>query len=54
MIAAELGEDLQAPNPPSAGHAVAGATVVVNLSASNEMRAQPAAAGRWSPANLPG
>ena len=36
MIAAELGEDLQAPNPPSAGHAVAGATVVVNLSASNE------------------
>lgn len=35
VVAAEICEDLWAPNPPSARHAVAGATVVVNLSASN-------------------
>ncbi len=36
-IAAELCEDLWVPNPPSIGHALAGATVLVNLSASDEM-----------------
>ncbi|GHV55538.1 NAD(+) synthase [Synergistales bacterium] len=35
-IAAELCEDLWAPNPPSVSHAVAGATVIVNASASDE------------------
>lgn len=34
-IAAEICEDLWAPNPPSTRHALAGATVIVNLSASN-------------------
>ena len=36
-VAAELCEDLWTPNPPSVAHALAGATVVVNLSASDEM-----------------
>lgn len=36
-IAAEVCEDLWAPNPPSVAHALAGATVIVNLSASNEL-----------------
>lgn len=35
-VAAEICEDLWAPNPPSIYHAMAGATVVVNLSASDE------------------
>lgn len=33
VVAAELGEDLWAPQPPSVVHALSGATVVVNLSA---------------------
>ena len=33
VVAAELGEDLLVVNPPSAGHALAGATVICNLSA---------------------
>ncbi len=35
-IAVEICEDLWAPNPPSIRHAMAGATVIVNLSASDE------------------
>ena len=35
VVAAEICEDLWAPNPPSIAHAMAGATVIVNLSASN-------------------
>lgn len=35
-VAAELCEDLWAPDPPSVGHALAGASVIVNLSASDE------------------
>ena len=35
VVAAEICEDLWAPNPPSIDHALAGATVIVNLSASN-------------------
>ncbi|MDI9590057.1 MAG: NAD(+) synthase [Acidobacteriota bacterium] len=35
VVAAEICEDLWAPNPPSVAHALAGATLVVNLSASN-------------------
>jgi len=35
VVAAEICEDLWAPNPPSISHALAGATVIVNLSASN-------------------
>jgi NAD+ synthase (glutamine-hydrolysing) len=35
IVAAEICEDLWAPNPPSISHALAGATVIVNLSASN-------------------
>ncbi len=35
-VAAELCEDLWAPMPPSASHALAGANILVNLSASNE------------------
>ena len=37
IVAAELCEDLWVPNPPSIGHALAGATVLCNLSASDEM-----------------
>ena len=36
MVAAEICEDVWVPAPPSIGHAAAGATVVVNCSASNE------------------
>ena len=36
-IAVEICEDLWAPIPPSSQHAVAGATVLLNLSASNEL-----------------
>ena len=36
VVAAELCEDLWAPCPPSVGHTAAGATVIVNLSASDE------------------
>lgn len=36
-IAAEICEDVWAPQPPSVRHALAGATVIVNLSASNEV-----------------
>ena len=37
VVGAELCEDLWAPVPPSTGLALAGATVIVNLSASNEL-----------------
>ena len=36
-VAAELCEDLWVPNPPSVHHALAGASVICNLSASDEM-----------------
>ena len=36
-VAAEICEDLWAPEPPSVRHTLAGATVIVNLSASDEM-----------------
>lgn len=36
-VAAELCEDLWAPNPPSVSHALNGANVIVNLSASDEV-----------------
>ena len=36
VVAAELCEDLWVPDPPGTRHALAGATVIVNLSASNE------------------
>ena len=36
-VAAEICEDLWVPVPPSCSHAMAGATVIVNLSASDEM-----------------
>ena len=36
-VAAEICEDVWAPNPPSVRHAVQGATVIVNLSASDEI-----------------
>lgn len=35
-VAAEICEDVWVPNPPSTAHAIAGANVIVNLSASNE------------------
>lgn len=37
VVAADVCEDLWAPIPPSTQHAIAGATVLCNLSASNEM-----------------
>lgn len=37
VVACELCEDLWAPNPPSTAHALAGANVIVNLSASDEV-----------------
>ena len=37
VLAVELCEDLWAPNPPSIRHALAGATVIANLSAGNEI-----------------
>lgn len=36
-IGVEICEDLWAPNPPSTGYALSGASVIVNLSASNEV-----------------
>lgn len=36
-VAVELCEDLWVPNPPSIGHALSGATVIANLSASDEI-----------------
>lgn len=36
VVAAEICEDLWVPNPPSTAHAMAGATLIVNLSASDE------------------
>ena len=36
LVAAEICEDIWVPNPPSIGHAMAGADVIVNLSASDE------------------
>ncbi len=39
-LAVEVCEDLWAPVPPSSGHAVAGATVILNLSASNDLVAK--------------
>lgn len=36
LVAAEICEDFWVPNPPSISHALAGATVIVNLSASDE------------------
>lgn len=36
IVSAEICEDLWVMSPPSVGHALAGATVIVNLSASNE------------------
>lgn len=36
MVAVEICEDLWAPTPPSAAHTAAGATLIVNLSASDE------------------
>lgn len=41
-IAVELCEDLWTPNPPSIAHALAGADVIVNLSASNEITGKDA------------
>lgn len=41
-IAAELCEDLWVPNPPSIRHALAGANVIVNLSASDEVTGKSA------------
>ncbi len=37
VVAAELCEDLWVPNPPSTEHALSGATVIVNCSASDEL-----------------
>lgn len=37
VVAAEICEDIWVPNPPSIAHAMAGADVIVNLSASNEV-----------------
>ena len=36
-VAAEICEDLWVPQPPSITHAIAGANVIVNLSASDEI-----------------
>ena len=36
LVACEICEDFWVPNPPATAHALAGATVIVNLSASNE------------------
>lgn len=36
VVAGEICEDVWVPNPPSVGHALAGATVIVNASASDE------------------
>lgn len=42
IVAAEICEDLWAPNPPSIRHALAGATVIVNLSASDALTGKDA------------
>lgn len=42
IVAAEICEDVWSPYPPSTGHAMAGATVIVNLSASNEVTGKDA------------
>lgn len=42
IAAAEICEDLWAPNPPGTAHALAGATLLVNLSASDEMTGKDA------------
>lgn len=42
VLAAEICEDLWVPCPPGVGHATAGATVLVNLSASDEVVGKPA------------
>jgi NAD+ synthase (glutamine-hydrolysing) len=39
-LAVEICEDLWVPSPPSAAHAMAGATIICNLSASNELVAK--------------
>ena len=46
-IGVELCEDLWTPNPPSISHALAGASVLVNLSASNELTGKTVTAGNW-------
>ena len=43
VLAAEVGGDLWAPNPPSTQHALAGATVIVNLSAAGAVVGKAAA-----------
>ncbi len=42
VVGVEICEDLWVPNPPSSGQALAGATVLLNLSASNELVGKPA------------
>ena len=42
LVACEICEDLWAPNPPSIRHALNGATVIVNLSASDEVTGKDA------------
>lgn len=42
LVACEICEDLWAPNPPSVRHALHGATVIVNLSASDEVTGKDA------------
>lgn len=42
IVGAEICEDVWVPNPPSTEHALAGATVIVNLSASDEMTGKDA------------
>ncbi len=42
VVAAEICEDLWVPNPPAIEHAMAGATVIVNLSASDEITGKAA------------
>ncbi len=42
LLAAEICEDLWTPSPPSVSHALAGATVIANLSASDETAGKPA------------
>lgn len=42
IVAAEICEDVWSPYPPSTEHAMAGATIIVNLSASNEVTGKDA------------
>ena len=46
VLAAEICEDVWAPNPPSVRHALAGATVIVNASASDEAAGKDTYRGR--------